>query len=142
MSSLVVLLAWGVLCLLVATVVLGLLSLRKWLRVDAASAPIAKITMHVVLQATSIALWASFIVTANTWLAWVSFVVITAGQVFGDLLMFVSYRARHRLAGPVNYRAVAGDVLGFSRPVPALQAIVGALGWFTMLATCIMVSID
>lgn len=141
MSTPVDLLAATVLCLLLATVVLGLLSLGKWLRVDAASAPAPKIAAHIILQVTSVALWVSFVVTANVWLAWVSFGVITAGQVVGDLLMFVSYRARHRLTGSVRYLAVAGDVLGFSRPTPALHAIVGALGWFTMLATCVVASI-
>lgn len=78
----------------------------------------------------------------RTWIAWVAFAVITAGQVLGDLLMFASYRARHGIDSAAgNYVAVAKDVLGFSRPVPALHAIVGALGWFTMLGVCVFATL-
>lgn len=129
-------------CFLLVTVLLGAFALRGWLSARTESVPIPKITMHILLQATSIVLWIVFIATANTWLAWVSFGLITAGQVLGDLLMFVSYRLRHRATGPIGYLVVARDVLGFSRPVPALHAILGALGWFTMLATCILATIE
>ncbi|MFT4215691.1 MAG: hypothetical protein QM619_00665 [Micropruina sp.] len=60
------------------------------------------------------------------------------GQLFGDLLMFASYRARYPGIVRPGYRAVSGDVLSFRRPVPALHALVGATGWFGMLAICIV----
>ncbi len=127
--------------LLLVTVTLGLVSLRTWLSFRTKPVPAAMIATHIALQVTSIGLWIAFIATTNTWLAWATFVVITVGQVFGDLLMFASYRARHRVTATVRYRTVAGDVLRFSRPIPALHALFGASGYFTMLATCILASL-
>lgn len=141
MSQPVALLAAIVVCLLLVAAVLGLVSLRRWLRFRTTPVPTARIATHIALQLTSIGLWIAFIATSSTWLAWSAFVVITVGQVFGDLLMFASYRARHRVTGSVRYRSVARDVLGFARPVPALHALVGALAYFTMLVTCIVASI-
>jgi len=137
----IVLLAGLALVFLAATATLGVASLAAWLRHRTADFPTSKITTHIALQATSFVLWIVFLVTMQPWIAWVAFAVITAGQVFGDLLMFASYRARHRIATAGNYVAVAKDVLGFTRPVPALHAIIGALGWFTMLAVCILATL-
>lgn len=127
-----------VLVCLAVTAILGVASLRAWWQRRGAGFPAKKIMAHVSLQSASVVIWVVFLVTMQPRLAWAAFAIITAGQVFGDLLMFASYRARHRIARVGSYAAVAKDVLGFSRPVPALHAIVGALGWFTMLATCIL----
>lgn len=134
----VVLLAILVLVLLVIAAILGMTSLTVWLHHRTADFPSRKIVAHVSLQGASIAIWVVFLVTMQPWVAWVVFAVITVGQVFGDLLMFAGFRARHGVATVPSYLAVARDQLGFSRPVPALHAIVGALGWFIMLATCIL----
>lgn len=130
-----------VLGFLVITAVLGVISLRAWLRHRSSGFPVAKVVTHVTLQTVSIALWVGFIFTLQPWLAWVTFAVITAGQVFGDLLMLASHRLRHRNEGGLRYRDAAKDVLGFSRPVVALHAIIGALGWFTMIAVCIVATL-
>lgn len=139
--SAIVLLAGFVLVTLVATAILGLTTLGVWRRHRDAHFPTMKIAIHIALQGLSIVLWVGFLVTMQPWNAWASFAVITAGQVFGDLLMFASYRARNHVAKVGSYVAVARDVLGFSRPVAALHATVGALGWFTMLAVCIWVTL-
>lgn len=134
----IALLAELVLVFLTITAILGAASLVGWRRHRAARLPVKRAATHIALQSMSIVLWVIFIVTMQPRIAWASFVVITVGQVFGDLLMFASYRARHRVVKVGSYVAVAKDVLGFTRPVPALHAIVGALGWFTMLAVCIL----
>lgn len=136
--SLITLLAGLVLAFLVITAALGVASLTAWLRHRNEGFPGMKVTTHVALQVSSIMIWIVFLFTMHPWIAWVAFAVITAGQVFGDLLMFASYRARHHITREGSYIAVAKDVLQFTRPVPALHAIFGALGWFTMLAVCIM----
>lgn len=140
MSS-IVLLAGLVLVFLATTAILGVASLMAWRRYRTAGFPTKKVTTHIALQGTSVVLWIVFLVTMQPWIAWIAFAVITAGQVFGDLLMFASYRARHRIAKVGSYVAVAKDVLGFTRPVPALHAIIGALGWFTMLIVCILATL-
>ncbi|BDZ38014.1 hypothetical protein [Microbacterium suwonense] len=131
-------LAGLVLGFLAVTAILGVASLLAWRRHRAEDFPTTKVTTHIALQVASIMLWIVFLVTMRPWVAWTAFAVITAGQVFGDLLMFASYRARHRIAKAGSYIAVAKDVLGFTRPVPALHAIIGALGWLAMLVVCIL----
>lgn len=128
--------------LLVVTAALGFISLTRWLRHRNAGFPTPKVATHVALQVVSIGLWIAFISTGLLTLAWTTFVVITVGQVFGDLLMFASYRARHPEVAKPGYQAVSGDVLGFARPVAAFHALVGALAWFGMLAICIIASLD
>lgn len=130
-----------VLVLLVATAALGLVSLRAWWRHRGTAFPARRIAAHVVLQLASIGLWTAFVIGGALAVGWIAFVVITAGQVLGDLLMFASHRARRGVRGKASYRAVARDVLGFSRPAPALHAILGALGWFGMLAACAWASL-
>ncbi|MFD2757532.1 hypothetical protein [Gulosibacter faecalis] len=136
------LLAATVLVLLFVTVLLGLSSLTRWLRHRTAEFPRRRVTAHVALQLASIALWVLFLVNDSLLIAWLTFVTITIGQTFGDRLMFASYRARRQVSGPLNYGAVARDVLGFSRPVAALHAIIGAAAYFTMLVTCILASVQ
>lgn len=130
-----------VLVLLAVTAILGAASLRAWLRHRTSGFPARKVTTHIVLQISAIVIWCVFLVTLQPWVAWAAFAVITVGQVFGDLLMFASYRARHRTAKAESYLAVAKDVLGFTRIAPALHAIIGALGWFSMLAVCILATL-
>lgn len=130
-------LAIVVLVLLVTTVLLGIRAVLVWRRHRAAGYPTAKIATHITLQSAGILCWIAFIVTTHAALAWAALILLTVGQVFGDLLMFASYRARHSARPKPGYGAVAQDVLGFSRPVPALHAIVGALAWFGMLGITI-----
>lgn len=130
-----------VLGLLLVTAALGIASLVRWARHRASGFPTARIVAHVSLQTLSIGLWAAFAVTGMLPLAWTTFVVITVGQVLGDLLMFASHRARHPGVERPGYRAVAADVLSFRRRAPALHATVGALAWFGMLALCIAASV-
>lgn len=137
----IVLLAGLVLIFLATTAILGVASLVAWRRHRSADFPAKKVTTHIALQGASVVLWIVFLVTMQPWIAWAAFAVITAGQVFGDLLMFASYRARHRIATGGSYITVAKDILGFTRPVPALHAIIGALGWFTMIAVCILATL-
>jgi hypothetical protein len=137
----IALLAVLVLVVLAATASLGVASLTAWRRHHTAGFPATKVATHIALQGASVVLWIVFLVTMQPWIAWAAFAVITAGQVFGDLLMFASYRARHRIAKVGSYAAVAKDVLGFTRAVSALHAILGALGWFTMLSICILATL-
>jgi len=140
--TLVTALAGLTLLLLVMTSILGVVSLSTWRRHRNASFPTKRVAAHIALQVASTTFWVAFLVAMRTWIAWVAFAVITAGQVLGDLLMFASYRARHGIDSAAgNYVAVAKDVLGFSRPAPALHAIVGALGWFTMLGVCVFATL-
>ena len=129
-----------VLGLLLAAAGLGLSALLGWLR-SKGSPPAARTAVHVVVQLAGIALWGVFTATGSVAGAWTAFVVITVGQVFGDLLMLASYRGRLGAAARPGYAAPAADVLSFRRPVAALHALVGAAGWFTMLAACIVASI-
>ncbi len=129
------------LAVLLAAATLGAISLAKWAKHRTSGFPITRIVTHVTLQILSIGLWVSYVATGTLALAWTTFVVITVGQVFGDLLMFSSHRARHPATQRAGYRAVAADVLSFRRPAPALHAIVGAIAWFLMLASCIAASV-
>lgn len=128
------------LALLVLTAALGLVALLRWRRHRAAGYPAGRIAAHIALQVVSIGVWIAFLATGLPSVAWSAFVVITAGQVVGDLLMFASYRARHPDAGGVGYAAAAADVLSFRRKAPALHATVGAIAWFGMLGICITAS--
>jgi hypothetical protein len=74
------------------------------------------------------------------WLALaVLLVLVAAGMPSGDQLMLRAWRARTaRAGGPVPtgvraYLAAAGDTLGFGRPVASLHAILGAVGFFSVL---------
>jgi len=129
------------LVLLVAAASLGLASLLGWLRHPEAAFPTAKAVTHLALQLVAIAVWVAFVVSGAVAAAWAAFVIITLGQVFGDLLMFASYRARRPGVAQPGYLAVGGDVLSFRRPVPAMHALVGALAWFGMLAICIAATV-
>lgn len=122
--------------LLVATA-LGFTALRAWTRHHTADFPVAKVVAHVTLQVVSIGVWTAFVITGSLSLAWTAFIVITVGQVFGDLLMFASYRIRHPGVIKPSYRDVSSDALNFRRPVRALHAVIGAIAWFGMLAICI-----
>ncbi len=129
------------LVLLLVTAAMGVVSLAAWTHHRAAGFPVGKVTTHVALQVASIGVWTAFVISDALPLAWIAFALITAGQVFGDLLMFASYRARHPGATESGYRAVSGDVLRFARPVAALHAVIGAVAWFGMLAICIVATI-
>ncbi|MFT4295108.1 MAG: hypothetical protein QM582_06820 [Micropruina sp.] len=135
-------LALADLALLLVAAGLGLTALLGWLRHRGSGRlPAAKIAAHLSLQLIGIATWVAFLVTGAAAVAWVAFAVLTVGQVFGDLLMFVSYRARYPGTARPHYLAVGGDVLSFRRPAPALHALVGALAWFSMLAICIAATV-
>ncbi len=126
------------LALLLVAAGFGLTSLLAWRRHRGSGhLPTARIAAHLTLQVIGIATWTAFVATGVVLLAWTAFVVLTAGQVFGDLLMFASYRARRPGAVRPHYLAVGSDVLSFRRPAPALHALVGALAWFSMLAICL-----
>lgn len=130
------------LVLLVVTATLGFSALAGWLRHRSGGLPTAKSAAHITLQLASIGCWIAFIVTGLPALAWTALVIITAGQVAGDLLMFSSYRARHPGLDKPGYNEVARDVLGFTRPVAALHALVGAAAWFGMIGICVAVLLD
>lgn len=132
-------LAGIVLGLLLATMGFGLWSLLRWHA--RAPVPKARVTAHIVLQLAALGLWIGFLATESLVIAWLAWAVITAGQVFGDLLMYASFRARHPDARGFGYLTPAGDALSFRRPAASLHAIVGALGWFSMLAVCILATI-
>ena len=74
------------------------------------------------------------------WLALaVLLVLVVAGMPSGDQLMLRAWRARAARAGrPVPtgvraYLAAAGDILRFGRPVASLHALLGAVGFFSVL---------
>lgn len=102
-----------VLIFLGSTAGLGIASLAKWWQHRSQDFPEKKVTTHIVLQSTSIVMWVVFMVFMQPWIAWLTFATITVGQVFGDLLMFSSYRARHRVPKAGSYVAVAKDVFSF-----------------------------
>lgn len=129
------------LVLLVTAAGFGAASLFKWSRFRHAGFPTAKIVTHISLQAVAICVWFFFVLTSAVAVAWIAFIVLTAGQVFGDLLMFVSHRARHPDRVAPSYLQVGGDVLSFKRPAAALHAIFGAVAWFGMLAICIIATV-
>ena len=134
-------LAGVVLGLLLIAVVLGIVNLTRWRQHRRSSIPAAKAATHVVLQSASIALWIAFIATGTLLLAWTAFIVITIGQVFGDLLMFASYRARSGETRKTGYGAVVTELLGFKRPLAVLHAVIGALAYFALLVTAIAATI-
>lgn len=138
---LVMALAIVALVLLAAAAALGLASLIAWSRHRVGGFPVAKIAAHVALQILSIGIWVAFALTGAVVLAWIAFAAITVGQVFGDLLMFASYRARNPGALKPGYRAVSGDALSFKRPAASFHALVGAAAWFGMLAICILATV-
>jgi len=135
-------LGYVVLGLLVAAAALGVVNLARWLGHGRSSLPAGKAATHIALVVGAIVLWVTFLATGRTLLAWTTFVVITVGQVFGDVLMFASYRARSGVTGKVAYGAAAKDVMGFKRPFATLHATAAALGYFLLLATAIWASID
>ncbi len=134
-------LASVVLGVLLLTVALGAVNLLRWVRGRRSSVPTAKVATHIALVLAATAGWIAFMATRAGWLAWIAFAAITLGQVFGDLLMFASYRARSGETGKVGYFAVAAELFRSRRPVAALHAIVAAVGYFTMLVTAVWASI-
>ncbi|CAG7602432.1 hypothetical protein ACFPZL_00260 [Leucobacter soli] len=136
----VTLLAIVDLVVLIAAAAFGAASLLAWARHRTDAFPVKKIVAHVALQLMSIGIWMAFVITGRAAVAWAAFVVITVGQVFGDLLMFASHRARHPGAHS-SYLGIGGEVLSFRRPLPAFHALVGAVGWFGMLAICIIATV-
>lgn len=124
--------------LLFAAVGFGTASLRRWWIRAPRGIPVPRVVAHISLQLAATGLWIGFTATGRLWIGWLAFAVVTVGQVFGDLLMLASHRSRHPEAGRIRYGTLAADVLGFSRPAAALHAIVGALGFFLMLVTCII----
>lgn len=130
------------LALLIVTAVFGLASLLAWRRHRAAgSFPVRKIATHVSLQLLGIVIWLVFVLQGQVLMAWAAFIVLTAGQVVGDLLMLVSYRARNPTVERIRYLAVGGEVLSFKRVAPAFHALIGAIAWFGMLAICIFATV-
>jgi len=141
---------WVIAALLLITAALGALSARAWARHRPGSLPPAKFWIHLATQAAAIALWLVFSLSWNLAVAWLSFALLTAGQVVGDMLMFASHRARQTVPPSTpgtdrgsrpSYGAAAADTLSFRRPAPALHAIIGALSWFGMLAVSIAASV-
>lgn len=127
------------LVMLLITAGFGYASLRSWIRHR--GFPAMKAVVHMTLQLSGILAWGSFTLTGSLLLAWSSFAVLTIGQVFGDLLMFASYRSRYPGTGKAKYLAVGGDVLSFRRRAPGFHALCGALAWFGMLAICVYASV-
>lgn len=126
------------LALLVITAGLGLTAFISWLQHRDTRLPVVKLSTHIFLQAVAILLWLIFVISDILVFAWLSFGILTLGQVFGDLLMFASFRSRNSNNSQLKYLSVARDVLGFKRPVPGFHALIGAVSWFGMLAICII----
>lgn len=129
------------LVMLLITAGFGYASLRGWLRHRGRDFPAFKVPIHLTLQIVGIVAWAAFVFTGAVFVAWTAFVILTAGQVVGDLLMFASYRARHPEIVKLKYLSAGGDVLSFRRPNAGFHATFGAIAWFGMLAICIYATV-
>jgi len=125
--------------ILIVTAALGLTALVQWGKRGGGAVPTAKAVAHATIQITALALWVGFIATGEIWLAWTTFGIITAGQVAGELLAYARFHARHPDVTRPGYLQVVGD--GMKLPVPAFHAWVGAVGWFGMLAICIVATV-
>lgn len=134
---------WIVLALFLPTAAFGIVNAVRW--AHAGGQPTRKIAIHASLQGVSASLWLAFTLTQLVWLAWTTFAVIFVAMVFGDRLMFASYKARNpgsvRAGYNSSYFTVAGDVLSFRRPPAALHAIVGAFVFFGMLVACVLATV-
>jgi hypothetical protein len=100
------------------------------------------IVLHLVTVLLPFSGWAAYTATDDRprWLAAVVLLVlITAGMPSGDQLMLRAWRARATRAGhPVPtgvraYLAAARDIMAFGRPTASMHAILGAVGFFTVL---------
>ena len=125
---------------LALTVVAGLTMLVRLLR--SGRRPPRLIWLHLVTVLVPFCGWAAYTATDDRprWLAAVVLLVlITVGMPSGDQLMLRAWRARvtrdHGLVpmGVRAYLAAARDVLAFGRPTASLHAILGAVGFFSVL---------
>lgn len=100
------------------------------------------IWLHMVTVLLPFCGWAAYTASDHRpeWLAVVVLLVlVTAGMPSGDQLMLQAYRARiARDRRPVPrgvraYLAAARDILAFGRPSASVHALVGAVGFFSVL---------
>lgn len=127
--------------ILLASAGFGFASLRVWARYRPQGFPASKVATHLSLQLTATATWIGFVFTGSLIVAWIAFALITIGQVFGDLLLFALYRARHPDRPHTSYLSIGGDVLSLRRPHAGFHALFGAIAWFGMLGICVYASI-
>jgi hypothetical protein len=125
---------------LTLTVVAGLTMLVRLLRSGRRLPRL--IWLHLVTVLVPFCGWAAYTATdaRPRWLAAVVLLVlITAGMPSGDQLMLRAWRARATRDGrPVPtggwaYLAAARDIMAFGRPTASLHAILGAVGFFSVL---------
>jgi hypothetical protein len=122
------------------TVVAGLTMLVRLLRSGRRLPRL--IWLHLVTVLLPFCGWAAYAATDDRprWLAAVVLLVLmTIGMPSGDQLMLRAWRARATRDGRLvhtglrAYLAAARDIIAFGRPTASLHAILGAVGFFSVL---------
>lgn len=109
----------------------------SWWRGGRTGAP--TVVTHAAAGVLGLALWAAFLLTGNVLSAWLAFVVITVGNVFGDAML----RGRsQRIHGATTIRngyvgAVSDTFQGRMPPRVTFHALFSGLVYFTCLGVCI-----
>ena len=94
---------------------------------------------HVAAAAVGLALWVTFVATANLVAAWSAFAAITVGNTYGDEMLLGRVRSR---TGTTSKRrnypvAVAAIFRGEMPPRVAFHAVFAGVVYFSCLGVCI-----
>lgn len=97
------------------------------------------VLVHAAAATAGLALWVTFVVTANLVAAWSAFAAITVGNTYGDEMLLGRVRAR---TGTTSKRrnypvAVAAIFRGQMPPRVAFHAIFAGVVYFSCLGVCI-----
>jgi hypothetical protein len=95
---------------------------------------------HVVLTLLGLALWVGFMVTGALAAAWISFAILTAGNIFGDMMLL--RRARRIAPGATTirqgYAAAVSSILRRALPPRvSFHALFSAVVYFPCLGVCL-----
>jgi len=99
---------------------------------------------HAAASAVGLALWVTFVVTANLVAAWSAFVAITVGNTYGDEMLLGRVRSR---TGTTSKRrnypvAVAAIFRGQMPPRVAFHALFAGVVYFSSLGVCIAATVS
>jgi len=113
-----------------------------WWRHGRHSAP--TVQTHAAAAAVALALWVTFVLTANLVAAWSAFAAITVGNTYGDKLLLGRVRSR---TGTVSKRrnypvAVAAIFRGQMPPRVAFHAVFAGVVYFSSLGVCIAATVS
>jgi hypothetical protein len=95
---------------------------------------------HVLLTLAGLLFWVGFTVTGALAAAWISFAIITAGNIFGDTMLLGRARRIAPDATTIRQRYAVAIVSIFRRALPrrvSFHAVFSAVVYFPCLGVCV-----